>query len=57
MEKPLIRPVLKALTIDYNIKDMYGKETLTIKDMHMLLTNYEGYTDGDRRKIVIWGKK
>jgi len=55
--KPLIRSIVNGLTIDLDIKDIDGNETLTTSDANKLLAYYIGYIDGDRRQLVIFGGK
>jgi hypothetical protein len=51
MNNQIKRIILKALTIDIDIVD------INLAEMDMLLHKYNGYVDGDRRQVVIWGRK
>jgi hypothetical protein len=45
----------QGLTIDMNITDSEGNQTLSIKDINDLLNTYEGYLDVKSKKVVITG--
>ena len=45
----------QGLTIDMNITDSEGNQTLSIKDINDLLNTYEGYLDVRSKKIIITG--
>ena len=45
----------QGLTIDMNITDSDGNQTLSIKDINDLLNTYEGYLDVKSKKVVITG--
>jgi len=45
----------QGLTIDINMTDAAGNQTLSIKDINDLLTAYDGYLDVRGGKVYITG--
>ena len=51
--KSMVKPVPNGLSIDLDIKDLYGNETLTVDDAKTIMDLGNGYVDGDFRQLII----
>lgn len=55
--KPIVSIVPKGLTIDLDAKDINGNEFVTIELLNKIGIQNQIYIDGDRRQIVVVGKR